>query len=162
MKLNDAKLLNRVIDGVECSTIKEFIYRLKESKNLLMKIYINTKLVCSGSPMLRSDNEWIIASINSQFSLNSTLSVESIVARITQGDTILFESVTPCNTIVSENDTVASFHMCLINDSPYNELKKNVPDSRLVSKLTDKLTPLEFDSLSGINDNTNIEPVNEP
>lgn len=157
MKLNDAILLRKVIDGVECSSMREFVSKLVKARNLSMKVYVNTKLVCSGPATLSIDNHWVIASTNAQMAYVDPVPVESIVARVMQDDVVLFESVTPCGTIIPMNDTAAMFHVCLVNDSPYNELSKRVPDSSFRSKFTAKLPPVDFNDItSTLNDNTDV------
>lgn len=160
MKLNDAILLRKVIDGVECSSMREFVSKLVKAKDLSMKVYVNTKLVCSGPATLSIDNHWVIASTNAQMAYTDSVPVESIVARVMQNDVVLFESITPCGTIIPMNDTAAMFHVCLVNDSPYNELSKRVPDSSFRSKLTAKLPPVDFNEIDvTINDNAEVEPL---
>ena len=128
MKLNDAVIQSMKLDGVEYSTIREFVSKLEKAKRLSMSVYVNTKLVCSSPVLLRSDNHWLIASTNCIVSFTKSVHVESIVVHIKQDSTILFESITVnCNTIIPANDSLASFHVCLVNDSPYNELEKRVP-----------------------------------
>ena len=160
MKLNDAILLRKVIDVVECSSMREFVSKLVKAKDLSMKVYVNTKLVCSGPATLSIDNHWVIASTNAQMAYVDPVPVESIVARVMQDDVVLFESVTPCGTIIPMNDTAAMFHVCLVNDSPYNELSKRVPDSSFRSKFTAKLQPIDFNEIDvTINDSAEVEPV---
>lgn len=164
MKLNDAILLRKVIDGVECSSMREFVSKLVKAKDLSMKVYVNTKLVCSGTATLSIDNHWVIASTNTQMAYIDSVPVESIVARVMQGDVVLFESITPCGTIIPMNDTAAVFHVCLVNDSPYNDLSKRVPDSSFRSKFTAKLPSVDFDDItSTLNDSTDVtvDPIDD-
>ena len=158
MKLNDAVIQSMKLDGVEYSTIREFVSKLEKAKRLSMSVYVNTKLVCSNPVLLRSDNNWLIASTNCLVSFTKSISVESIVVRIKQDSTILFESITVnCNTIIPANDSLASFHVCLVNDSPYNDLEKRVPESTFTPMTVDRIPDTNFDDItSKINDVVNV------
>ena len=152
MILNDATLLSKNIDGVECSTMREFISKLVKAKDLSMKVYVNSILVCAGPACLNIDNNWVIASTNALVSYTDTVITDSIIVRIMQGDVTLFESVTPCNVIIPAKDTVATFYVCLTSNTPYNELLKRVPHSVFRSRPIAKLTPVEFDKITaGLN-----------
>ena len=156
MKLNDAVIQSMKLDGVEYSTIREFVSKLEKAKRLSMSVYVNTKLVCSTPVLLRSDNHWLIASTNCIVSFTKSVHVESIVVHIKQDSTILFESITVnCNTIIPANDSLASFHVCLVNDSPYNELEKRVPESTFTPMTVDRIPDTNFDddNQSGIEEN---------
>lgn len=154
MKLNDAIIQSMKLDGVEYSTIREFVSKLEKAKRLSMSVYVNTKLVCSNPVLLRSDNHWLIASTNCIVSFTKSVHVKSIVVRIKQDDVVLFESITVnCNTIIPANDSLASFHVCLVNDSPYNELEKRVPESTFTPMTVDRIPDTNFEDItSQIND----------
>lgn len=158
MKLNDAIIQNMKLDGVEYSTIREFVSKLEKAKRLSMSVYVNTKLVCSNPVLLRSDNHWLIASTNCIVSFTKSVHVESIVVHIKQDSTILFESITVnCNTIIPANDSLASFHVCLVNDSPYNDLEKRVPESTFTPMTVDRIPDTNFEDItSQINDVLNV------
>lgn len=158
MKLEDAVRKSLTIDGVECSSVREFISKLEKAKNLSMVVYVNTKLVCSGPALLRSDNNWIIASADCQMSFKESVSVDSIRVYIKQGSTELFESVTTnCNTIIPANDTLATFYVCLGNDAPYNELAKRVPESRFTPISVNRIPDTSFDDItSTLNDGADV------
>lgn len=158
MKLNDAVIQSMKLDGVEYSTIREFVSKLEKAKRLSMSVYVNTKLVCSNPVLLRSDNHWLIASTNCVVSFTKSVHVESIVVHIKQDSTILFESITVnCNTIIPANDSLASFHVCLVNDSPYNDLEKRVPESTFTPMTVDRIPDTNFDDIkSQINDVVNV------
>ena len=158
MKLEDAVRKSMTIDGVECSSVREFISKLEKAKNLSMVVYINTKLVCSGPALLRSDNNWIIASADCQMSFKESVSVDSIRVYIKQGSNELFESVTTnCNTIIPANDTLATFYVCLGNDAPYNELVKRVPESRFTPISVNRIPDTSFDDItSTLNDGADV------
>lgn len=158
MKLNDAIIQSMKLDGVEYSTIREFVSKLEKAKRLSMSVYVNTKLVCSNPVLLRSDNHWLIASTNCIVSFTKSVHIESIVVRIKQDSTILFESNTVnCNTIIPANDSLASFHVCLVNDSPYNELEKRVPESTFTPMTVDRIPDTNFEDItSQINDVLNV------
>lgn len=158
MKLNDAVIQSMKLDGIEYSTIREFVSKLEKAKRLSMSVYVNTKLVCSSPVLLRSDNHWLIASTNCLVSFTESVHVKSIVVRIKQDSTILFESITVnCNTIIPANDSLASFHVCLVNDSPYNDLEKRVPESTFTPMAVDRIPDTNFEDItSQINDVTNV------
>lgn len=158
MKLNDAVIQSMKLDGVEYSTIREFVSKLEKAKRLSMSVYVNTKLVCSSPVLLRSDNHWLIASTNCIVSFTKSVHVESIVVRIKQDSTILFESNTVnCSTIIPANDSFASFHVCLVNDSPYNDLEKRVPESTFTPMTVDRIPDTNFDDIKSlINDGTDV------
>ena len=157
MILNDATLLSKNIDGVECSTMREFISKLVKAKDLSMKVYVNSKLVCSGSACLNIDNNWIIASTNVLLSYTNAITTESIVVKIMQGDVELFESVTPCNVIIPAKDTVATFYVCLGNSTPYNELAKRVPESRFTPIPVNRIPDTSWaDIKSTLNDGADV------
>ena len=158
MKLNDAVIQSMKLDGVEYSTIREFVSKLEKAKRLSMSVYVNTKLVCSNPVLLRSDNNWLIASTNCLVSFTKSVHVKSIVVRIKQDDVVLFESITAnCNTIIPANDSLASFHVCLVNDSPYNDLEKRVPESTFTPMTVDRIPDTNFDDItSKINDVVNV------
>lgn len=158
MKLEDAVRKSLTIDGVECSSVREFISKLEKAKNLSMVVYVNTKLVCSGPALLRSDNNWIIASADCQISFKESVSVDSIRVYIKQGSTELFESVTTnCNMIIPANDTLATFYVCLGNDAPYNELAKRVPESRFTPISVNRIPDTSFDDItSTLNDGADV------
>ena len=158
MKLNDAVIQSMKLDGVEYSTIRELVSKLEKAKRLSMSVYVNTKLVCSSQVLLRSDNNWLIASTNCLVSFTKSVHVESIVVRIKQDDVVLFESNTVnCNTIIPANDSLASFHVCLVNDSPYNDLEKRVPESTFTPMEVDRIPDTNFEDItSQINDVTNV------
>lgn len=148
MILNDATLLSKNIDGVECSTMREFVSKLVKANDLSMKVYVNSKLVCAGPACLNIDNNWIIASTNALVSYTNTVIAESIVVKIMQGNVELFESVTPCSVIIPAKDAVATFYVCLASSTPYNELSKKVPHSVFRSRHIAKLTPVDFDKIT--------------
>jgi len=148
MILNDATLLSKNIDGVECSTMREFVSKLVKAKDLSMKVYVNLKLVCAGPACLNIDNNWIIASTNALVSYTNAVTTDSIIVKIMQGDVELFESVTPCNVIIPAKDTVATFYVCLTSSTPYNELSKRVPHSVFRSRPITKLTSVDFDKIT--------------
>lgn len=158
MILNDAVIQSMKLDGVEYSTIREFVSKLEKAKRLSMSVYVNTKLVCSNPVLLRSDNHWIIASTNCLVSFTKSVHVESIVVRIKQDDVVLFESNTVnCNTIIPANDSLASFHVCLVNDSPYNDLEKRVPESTFTPMTVDRIPDTNFEDIkSQLNDVVNV------
>lgn len=158
MKLNDAVIQSMNLDGVEYSTIREFVSKLEKAKRLSMSVYVNTKLVCSSPVLLRSDNHWLIASTNCIVSFTKSVHVESIVVHIKQDSTILFESITVnCNTIIPANDSLASFHVCLVNDSPYNELEKRVPESTFTPMTVDRIPDTNFEDITSLlNDVVNV------
>lgn len=158
MKLNDAIIQSMKLDGVEYSTIREFVSKLEKAKRLSMSVYVNTKLICSNPVLLRSDNHWLIASTNCLVSFTKSVHVESIVVHIKQDSTILFESITVnCNTIIPASDSLASFHVCLVNDSPYNDLEKRVPDSTFTPMTVDRIPDTNFEDItSQINDVLNV------
>ena len=158
MKLEDAVRKSLTIDGVECSSVREFISKLEKAKNLSMVVYVNTKLVCSGPALLRSDNNWIIASADCQMSFKESISVDSIRVYIKQGSNELFESLTTnCNTIIPANDTLATFYVCLGNDAPYNELAKRVPESRFTPISVNRIPDTSFDDItSTLNDGADV------
>ena len=158
MKLNDAVIQSMKLDGVEYSTIREFVSKLEKAKRLSMSVYVNTKLVCSSPALLRSDNHWLIASTDCLVSFTESVHVKSIVVRIKQDDVVLFESNTVnCNTIIPANDSLASFHVCLVNDSPYNDLEKRVPESTFTPMAVDRIPDTNFEDItSQINDVTNV------
>lgn len=158
MKLNDAVIQSMKLDGVEYSTIREFVSKLEKAKRLSMSVYVNTKLVCSNPVLLRSDNHWLIASTNCLVSFTKSVHVKSIVVRIKQDDVVLFESITVnCNTIIPANDSLASFHVCLVNDSPYNDLEKRVPESTFTPMTVDRIPDTNFEDItSQINDVVNV------
>ena len=151
MKLNDAVIQSMKLDGVEYSTIREFVSKLEKAKRLSMSVYVNEKLVCSNPVLLRSDNHWLIASTNCIVSFTKSVHVKFIVVRIKQDSTILFESNTVnCNTIIPANDSLASFHVCLVNDSPYNELEKRVPESTFTPMTVDRIPDTNFEDITSI------------
>ena len=153
MKLNDAVIQSMKLDGVEYSTIREFVSKLEKAKRLSMSVYVNTKLVCSSPALLRSDNHWLIASTDCLVSFTESVHVKSIVVRIKQDDVVLFN----CNTIIPANDSLASFHVCLVNDSPYNDLEKRVPESTFTPMAVDRIPDTNFEDItSQINDVTNV------
>lgn len=158
MKLNDAVIQSMKLDGVEYSTIREFVSKLEKAKRLSMSVYVNTKLVCSSQVLLRSDNHWLIASTNCLVSFTKSVHVKSIVVRIKQDDVVLFESITVnCNTIIPANDSFASFHVCLVNDSPYNDLEKRVPETTFTPMTVDRIPDTNFEDItSQINDVVNV------
>lgn len=158
MKLNDAVIQSMKLDGVEYSTIREFVSKLEKAKRLSMSVYVNTKLVCSNPVLLRSDNHWLIASTNCIVSFTKSVHVKSIVVRIKQDDVVLFESITVnCNTIIPANDSLASFHVCLVNDSPYNDLEKRVPESTFTPMTVDRIPDTNFEDItSQLNDVVNV------
>lgn len=158
MKLNDAVIQSMKLDGVEYSTIREFVSKLEKAKRLSMSVYVNTKLVCSSPVLLRSDNHWLIASTNCLVSFTKSVHVKSIVVRIKQDDVVLFESITVnCNTIIPANDSFASFHVCLVNDSPYNDLEKRVPETTFTPMTVDRIPDTNFEDItSQINDVVNV------
>ena len=157
MKLNDAVIQSMKLDGVEYSTIREFVSKLEKAKRLSMSVYVNTKLVCSSPVLLRSDNNWLIASTNCLVSFTKSVHVKSIVVRIKQDDVVLFESITAnCNTIIPANDSLASFHVCLVNDSPYNDLEKRVPESTFTPMAVDRIPDTNFEDIVSLNDGTDV------
>lgn len=157
MKLNDAIIQSMKLDGVEYSTIREFVSKLEKAKRLSMSVYVNTKLICSSPVLLRSDNHWLIASTDCLVSFTESVHVKSIVVRIKQDDVVLFESNTVnCNTIIPANDSLASFHVCLVNDSPYNELEKRVPESTFTPMTVDRIPDTNFEDIKSINDGTDV------
>ena len=158
MKLNDAIIQSMKLDGVEYSTIREFVSKLEKAKRLSMSVYVNAKLVCSSPVLLRSDNNWLIASTNCLVSFTKSVHVKYIVVRIKQDDVVLFESHTVnCNTIIPANDSLASFHVCLVNDSPYNDLEKRVPESTFTPMTVDRMPDTNFDDItSQVNDGTDV------
>ena len=158
MKLNDAVIQSMKLDGVEYSTIREFVSKLEKAKRLSMSVYVNTKLVCSSPVLLRSDNNWLIASTNCLVSFTESVHVKSIVVRIKQDDVVLFESNTVnCNTIIPANDSLASFHVCLVNDSPYNDLEKRVPESTFTPMTVDRMPDTNFEDItSQVNDGIDV------
>ena len=157
MILNDAIIQSMKLDGVEYSTIREFVSKLEKAKRLSMSVYVNANLLCSSPVLLRSDNNWLIASTNCLVSFTKSVHVESIVVRIKQDDVVLFESNTvKCNTIIPANDSLASFHVCLVNDSPYNDLEKRVPESTFTPMTVDRMPDTNFDDIKSINDGTDI------
>ena len=158
MKLEDAVRTGMTIDGVECSTVKEFNERLEKAKSISMMVYVNSKLVCSGPASVRSDNNWIIASTDCQMSFKQSVSVESVIVRIMQGNSQLFESVTTnCSTIISSDDTLATFYVCLGSNSPYNELAKRVPESKFTPISVNRIQDTEFDDIEiEINGDVNV------
>ena len=158
MKLNDAVIQSMKLDGVEYSTIREFVSKLEKAKRLSMSVYVNTKLVCSSPALLRSDNHWLIASTDCLVSFTKSVHVKYIVVRIKQDDVVLFESNTVnCNTIIPANDSLASFHVCLVNDSPYNDLEKRVPESTFTPMAVDRIPDTNFDDIkSQVNDDTDV------
>ena len=158
MKLNDAVIQSMKLDGVEYSTIREFVSKLEKAKRLSMSVYVNTKLVCSNPVLLRSDNNWLIASTNCLVSFTKSVHVKFIVVRIKQDDVVLFVSNTVnCNTIIPANDSLASFHVCLVNDSPYNDLEKRVPESTFTPMTVDRMPDTNFENItSQVNDGTDV------
>ena len=158
MKLNDAVIQSMKLDGVEYSTIREFVSKLEKAKRLSMSVYVNARLVCSSPALLRSDNHWLIASTDCLVSFTKSVHVESIVVRIKQDDVVLFESITVnCNTIIPANDSLASFHVCLVNDSPYNDLEKRVPESTFTPMTVDRIPDTNFDDITPqVNDGTDV------
>ena len=158
MKLNDAIIQSMKLDGIEYSTIREFVSKLEKAKRLSMSVYVNTTLVCSSPVLLRSDNHWLIASTDCLVSFTKSVHVESIVVRIKQDDVVLFESITVnCNTIIPANDSLASFHVCLVNDSPYNDLEKHVPESTFTPMTVDRIPDTNFDDITAkVNDGTDV------
>ena len=158
MKLNDAIIQSMKLDGIEYSTIREFVSKLEKAKRLSMSVYVNTTLVCSSPVLLRSDNHWLIASTDCLVSFTKSVHVESIVVRIKQDDVVLFESITVnCNTIIPANDSLASFHVCLVNDSPYNDLEKHVPESIFTPMTVDRIPDTNFDDITAkVNDGTDV------
>ena len=158
MKLNDAIIQSMKLDGVEYSTIREFVSKLEKAKRLSMSVYVNARLVCSSPVLLRSDNHWLIASTDCLVSFTKSVHVESIVVRIKQDDVVLFESITVnCNTIIPANDSLASFHVCLVNDSPYNDLEKRVPESTFTPMTVDRMPDTNFEDItSQVNDGTDV------
>lgn len=158
MKLNDAVLQSMNINGIECSTKREFVSQLEKAKDLSMEVYINTRKVCSGPAHLMTDNHWIIASTDAQLSFKESVPVEAIVVRVVQQGNILFESITSGNTIIPADDIFASFYVCLINDSPYNELDKRIPESTLAPASVNRLADKDFES---IKDTLNPEDVEQ-
>lgn len=163
MKLEDAVRTSMIIDGVECSTVREFNEKLEKAKRLSMMVYINSKLVCSGPASVRSDNNWIIASTDCQVSFKESVSVESVIVRIMQGDNQLFESVTTnCSMIIPSDDTLATFYVCLGSNSPYNELAKRVPESRFTPISVNRIPDTNFDDIEiEINKDADITVDNE-
>lgn len=163
MKLNDAIIQSMKLDGVEYSTIREFVSKLEKAKRLSMSVYVNEKLVCSSPVLLRSDNHWLIASTNCLVSFTKSVHVKFIVVRIKQDDVVLFESNTVnCNTIIPANDSLASFHVCLVNDSPYNELEKRVPESTFTPMTVDRIPDTNFEDIkSQLNDGTDVTVVDD-
>ena len=158
MKLNDAVIQSMKLDGIEYSTIREFVSKLEKAKRLSMSVYVNARLVCSSPALLRSDNHWLIASTDCLVSFTKSVHVESIVVRIKQDDVVLFESNTVnCNTIIPANDSLASFHVCLVNDSPYNDLEKRVPESTFTPMTVDRIPDTNFEDItSQVNDGTDV------
>ena len=157
MKLNDAIIQSMKLDGVEYSTIREFVSKLEKAKRLSMSVYVNARLVCSSPALLRSDNHWLIASTDCLVSFTESVHVKSIVVRIKQDDVVLFESITVnCNTIIPANDSLASFHVCLVNDSPYNDLEKRVPESTFTPMTVDRIPDTNFEDIASLNDGTDV------
>ena len=158
MKLNDAIIQSMKLDGIEYSTIREFVSKLEKAKRLSMSVYVNERLVCSSPALLRSDNHWLIASTDCLVSFTESVHVKFIVVRIKQDDVVLFESNTVnCNTIIPANDSLASFHVCLVNDSPYNDLEKRVPESTFTPMTVDRIPCTNFEDItSQVNDGTDV------
>ena len=78
------------LDGIEYSTIREFVSKLEKAKRLSMSVYVNERLVCSSPALLRSDNHWLIASTDCLVSFTESVHVKFIVVRIKQEDVVLF------------------------------------------------------------------------
>jgi hypothetical protein len=159
MKLNDAEIVNKILNGIQYSSMKEFIPALLNTKNLVAYFYVNTSLISSRSVQLTIDNDWIIASTQMQFALSKSESVESFIVQIKQpnSNVVILESITPVSEIIPDGDVNTNLYFCVTNASPYNTLRKQIPDSRFSPLGTSKYKQIILDDQPSLNYASKIE-----
>lgn len=144
MRLNNAVITNFVLDGNQISSCGLLAHELLKATDLIADVYVNTHLLFSCKPIIREDNCWLIAYIDSRFALTSAQSVESILIRVHQSgsDTIILESLTVTSDIIPEGDVDADLNFVITSTTPDCTMKCSLPDSRF--------TPLHNNHLSTI------------
>lgn len=159
MKLNDAEIVNKTLNGISYSSMKEFIPALLNTKNLVAYFYVNTRLISSRPVQLTIDNDWIIASTQAQFALSKSEPVDSFIVQVKQPNSndIILESVTPVSEIIPDGDVNTNLYFCVTNVSPYNTLRKRIPDSRFSPLGTLKYKQIILDGQPSLNDPSEIE-----
>lgn len=166
MRLNNAVIVNRTLDGIQVTSTKDFIRGLLSAKDLVADVFVNTRLLFTCVPSIREDNCWLIAYVDGRFALSTEQPVESILVKVHQKDsgTIIFESLTPINNIISVDDVDADLNFGIMSTSPNSTMKCNLPDSRFQPLLSDKLSKKTLSSQPSVNSlfASAVYPTEEP
>lgn len=127
MYLNDA-----IFSKID-SSFDDIVNELRNSNNLIANVYFNNKKIFQSSVDVYEDKGYLIASIDARFAINQDdLHIENIIIEVSKGGSkdVLFSSETAACTVLSSSDYDADLYFKIINVTPNNELRCDVPESR--------------------------------
>lgn len=125
--------LNSAVFKQVDSSFDDIVNGLRNDTNLIANVYFNKKKIFQSSVKVYEDKGYLIASIDARFAINQdNLHIENIRIEVSKGDSkeVLFSSETVACTVLGSSDYDADLYFKIVNITPNNELKCNVPESR--------------------------------
>lgn len=150
MKLNNACILSKVINGNSYDNTRNFIDVLtSRSSFLLAKVYVDDHLILTCSPTFSESSGWIICTVDGRLSITPQQYISKVLIHVCDADdNIILESVTNnAHAILPTGDVDTDLNFIVINKRQNNKLKPNVPESKFNQLGTNKIEPCEWDSL---------------
>lgn len=154
MYLNDA--IFKQMD----SSFDDIVNELRNSNNLIANVYFNKKKIFQSSVKLYEDRGYLIASIDARFAINQdNLHIENIIIEVSKGGSkdVLFSSETAACTVLGSNDYDADLYFKIVNVMPNNELRCNVPESRLNTMNSNVFEKVDYDNAAALTNNSQVD-----
>ena len=141
MYLNDA-----IFSKVD-SSFDDIVNELRNSNNLIANVYFNNKKIFQSSVDVYEDKGYLIASIDARFAINQDdLHIENIIIEVSKGGSkdVLFSSETATCTVLGSHDYDADLYFKIVNVTPNNELRCDVPESRFNTMNSDIFEKVDY------------------
>ena len=161
MKLSNACIINKTLDGITYTDMREYISILMKTK-LIADVYVEGKKILTCSTHLHESNSnWIICTVDGRFSVDKEQTFENILIKVhaPNSDTLFESSTIGLNGILLSGDLDSDLNFCVGSLSASNSTKCFVPESRFNKLRANNMTPEEWDKLPTVNDSvTPIDP----
>lgn len=156
MKLNDATILNKKLNGKVFANTLEFIHALFDARDLVADVYVNGHLALTTPIHLVEDNGYMLSFVDGRFALSESVPVADMSIQIRQSkleassDNIIIESFTDDldrkGIMIESSDCDADLCFKVTNTTPNCTTKCMLPDSKFRSMGSSNITPIDLDS----------------
>lgn len=130
MRLSDAVVENMSIGSVTYTSIKPFLDALCRARNIIVDVFVNTKLLFSSNVSFSVNHNELFASIDGRFSLDSQTDVSSLLARFHEAGSDI---------VIASSNTVMqglSFEACDYDVDMFIKFGSTVPNNTSIKRWT--------------------------